>query len=95
MLAQSCPRDRPGLQQGADAAAEGLGLAHGGLGDAGEDLEQGGLTCTASAARCKCARPVAENDTHHLAALDFKGNALEAPDGFFRDGGRTTAEDGR
>ena len=50
----------------------------GGLGDAGKNLEQGGLP-----------RPVAADDSHHFALANVKGNILERPDvGGIAVGGR-------
>ena len=59
----------PHFEQAADAAAD-LDAALGGVGDLGEDLEQGAL-----------ARAVAANDANDFAGRDIERNILESPDG--------------
>ncbi len=59
------------FEQTGDAAME-FDAAISGVGDAGEDFEEGTLAC-----------PIATNDAHYFAALDFKGDVLQCPDDVF------------
>jgi len=57
------------LEEAADAAVD-LGTAGGGLGDAGEDFEEGAFTAA-----------VAADDAEDFAGLDFEAQVIEGPEG--------------